>query len=201
MNEGNAWDQSTNKLTLPSSGVYFFHLNAGAMNQSMVNMDLLIGETNYIDILRKSKSHTGADTLARSFIFPVTENDTVYISNALGFPLYSDSGRQTSLTILSLEEYLDVDPVIFSACRVNPFTEIGMLDFNVIEVNMGDRFIEANNSFIASSDGIYFFTVSSGLQPQSSLSLHLLRNGDIVTQIWRQSDIHDDVTLPAQVYF
>ena len=102
VNQGSAWNSTTNKVTIPRTGHYYLHISQGvAEGQNKVYM-YTIGMSGNIGLYRYRGSHYGIDTLSRSAIMHITSGTTITV--LIYYGCYSDDLLQTSFSGFLLYE-------------------------------------------------------------------------------------------------
>ncbi|KAK2154653.1 hypothetical protein LSH36_261g01000 [Paralvinella palmiformis] len=162
VNMANAWNRLTHTLTIPKDGVYFFHLNAGALGEEKVSMELR-GAIE-VNLVRESTAHTGTDTLSRDIIQQVSAGTTINIVNVGTSKLFSDAGRQTSFTAFSLQDFQsDSERNAFSVSRQDDYDVQGELPFTEVLLDTSNSWDNRTRYYIPKA-GLYFFTFSCGVK-------------------------------------
>ena len=97
-NEGSALDNVTSKVTIPQTGTYYLHINAGVVEYTICQLYMNAGKRKYL-LSRKSTNH-GRDVIGRAIIDKLRQGDVVYVSveGSDGYGVYSDVNLQTSFT-------------------------------------------------------------------------------------------------------
>ena len=96
VNQGSAWNSSTNQITIPRTGYYYLHISQGVIQgQTEVHMSIR-GMQRYISLYRNTSPHNGVDTLSRSAIMYITSGTilTIWIDRRC----YSNEFLQTSFS-------------------------------------------------------------------------------------------------------
>ena len=101
VNQGSAWNPSTNQVTIPRSGYYYLHISQGVIQRQSVFM-WFQGLSYGIGIYRSSGYQNGVDTLSRSAILDLRSGTKIRIWIENG--CYSDSLMQTSFSGFLLYE-------------------------------------------------------------------------------------------------
>ena len=102
VNQGSAWNSTTNQITIPRTGYYYLHISQGVdQGQTTVYMNTL-GLSGNIALYRSRGSHNGLDTLSRSAIMHITSGTTITIM--IHYRCYSDDLLQTSFSGFLLYE-------------------------------------------------------------------------------------------------
>ena len=93
VNLGNAWNPSTNTVTIPRTGYYFLHVGGGVHSGVSIYIYLLVNNSQQFRMRYSSTNHNGVDTMNKSGILHLSSGDQVKITSSTGF--YSDGGLQT----------------------------------------------------------------------------------------------------------
>ena len=102
VNQGSAWNSTTNKVTIPCTGYYYLHISQGVV-QDQTEVYIIIRQMPVsIALYRYRTTHNGLDTLSRSAIMHLTSGTTLAIDINLG--CYSDEHLQTSFSGFLLYE-------------------------------------------------------------------------------------------------
>ena len=95
-NSGFYFNTISNIFTAPSSGVYYFCFSVGLVPRGTARFTLYKNEEPFVNIFRESTTHTGTDTIGRSVIMELNEDDTVHIGNPAGYTARSSVLKETS---------------------------------------------------------------------------------------------------------
>ena len=95
-NSGFYFNTVSNIFTAPSSGVYYFCFSVGLEPRGTARLTLYKNDEPFVNILRESTTHTGTDTIGRSVMMELNEDDTVHIGNPLGYTARSSELKETS---------------------------------------------------------------------------------------------------------
>ena len=102
VNQGSAWNSTTNKVTIPRTGYYYLHISQGvAQGQTRAYM-YTRGMSGNIGLYGYKGLDNGLDTVSRSAIMYVTSGTTITIRILNG--CYSDDLLQTSFSGFLLYE-------------------------------------------------------------------------------------------------
>ena len=94
VNLGNAWNPSTNTVTIPRTGYYFLHIGAGVRRGVALSISLYVNNSEQFRMRYSRNYRNGVDTTSRSGILHLSSVDQVKIvCDNSGF--YSDRGLQT----------------------------------------------------------------------------------------------------------
>ncbi len=174
VNEGGAFDESTNTLSIPSEGYYFFHLSAGADAASRINYNIFTSGKQ-ADIFRYSTAHNGTDMTSRDVIWHMSAGAQVRMVNEAEYSLYSDADRQTSWSGIDLTAHLNPDTfqAIFVATDRRFSAPQNPLPLDSV-------ISDADNSWVDDSvweirhSGIYFLSVSAGTWMEQPARIQLV---------------------------
>ena len=96
-NIGNGMDASTGKFTAPTSGLYMFTFSAVSANKNTAEVTIQVQKNGsrifVIDDEEDQKSGADERNIAYSWMFDLSNGDTVYLSMHTG-GLHTDSGNQ-----------------------------------------------------------------------------------------------------------
>ena len=193
----------TNTLTVPTTSIYFIHLNAGARSGQRVNLSLRGGIN--ADIFRNSTTHNGIDTISRDIIQTVNAGASITVVNEHTGQLFSDAGRQTSFTAFDLQAMtLPGHLEVFSVARQSGYEGSGAIPFDDILVDTGANYWNGANYMIQTT-GIYLFTLSCGAKPGVSANIKIRTSSRILGEITRTSTSHNaedtmSITLMGTLY-
>ena len=191
--KGNLWDPDiySFNVTPAAVGLYFVALsvrpyNAPAkyiLHKSGIGIGGITksgkGEENYLDV----KSH--------DFLIPLNASDTLHVSSDHAVFSYS-SQHDTSLSIFSLTHTMLDETAAF--CVASNHTLSGYrkpVPFNTYLYNAGRHYNPLNHTYTAPSDGIYYFSFSTGLNAHSKAMFALYKNHKAYVNINRKSTIHN----------
>ena len=183
---------------IPKDGVYFFHLNAGAVGEQPIIMSLR--GAHDVNIVRQSTSHTSTDTLARDIIMPVSGDTRMRMVHNSTSSLYSDSGRQTSFSAFSLQDFLsDANQKIFSVARQTGYDVHGELPFTEVLVDIGNNW-DNNTRYEIHKAGLYLFTFSCGITSSDGVRAQVktVKKG-VLSEIYRSNTNYNGVDTLSTV--
>ena len=95
-NEGFDYDDISHSFIAPSAGVYYFSYSLGLIAGGRARLTLYKNDEPLVNILRESTIHTGTDTIGRSVMMELDEDDTVHIGNPDGYTVRSSELKETS---------------------------------------------------------------------------------------------------------
>ena len=93
VNLGNAWNPSTNTVTIPRTGYYFLHIGGGVRPSTYTYIYLHVNNSIQFGLMHYSSNQNGVDTMSRPGILHLSSGNQVKITTNTGF--YSDRGLQT----------------------------------------------------------------------------------------------------------
>ena len=184
------YSRVSNTLTVPTTSIYYFHLNAGARSGQRVNLSLRGGIN--ADIFRNSTTHNGVDTISRDIIQTVNAGASITVVNEHTGQLFSDSGRQTSFTAFDLQAMtLPGQLEVFSVARQSGYEGSGAIPFDNILVDTGANYW-SGTSYMIQTTGIYLFTLSCGVKPGVSVNMEIISSSiGVLAEITRSSISHN----------
>ena len=102
VNEGHAWNPSTNTLLIPYTGYYLIHYGMGVPAGTGVTQYLYSSGNTITTLRRYSQVHNGVDTLSKTIIRKFTAGDVLKIST--DYNTFSNVQMQTTFIGLLLYE-------------------------------------------------------------------------------------------------
>ena len=171
-------------FTSPGTDLYLFSLvglRGGPVQMSMKGLFPPMGLTH------KSETFHDEVTSSRNIISMLGEGQQVSIvcSSGVTTPNHNAWGG------FSVSGYMD--PVVaFNVARSTSMTSLGLITYDTEIVNTG-QFNLTSSTFVAPLDGIYYFSVSTGLQPHFIAELMLKVNGIDMSIIFHRSSFHSGV--------
>ena len=192
-NLGNIWNSNTHSFTMPAmEGIYFIAINAGA-NREHSTLDYKLQKNGEPFIHCSSPWTPGSDryTQNKDIIARLHLEDTLHVSTSSG--VGSNVNRYPSVGIISLSTAMDPleDLVIFSMARNTTVSgELNPVPFNVELVNDERYYDIFSHTFVAPSDGVYWFSFSVGLEAGQGTEFTLYKNDEPYTNILRTSTTH-----------
>ena len=96
VNQGGAWSTTSQTATIPRSGTYFLHIGTGASAGKYVNFNLQRDGITQFDIIMRSTTLNGVDTLSRTGILNLSTGWVLRIMQNGGdeYQSFSDAGMQ-----------------------------------------------------------------------------------------------------------
>lgn len=204
------YDIDASTVVIPEDGVYLISLTAGASEYSPVDYRLqrrglsafqtiLPGADPHVPVvlLRSSTDHDDYDTISRSAIVRFSKGTVLYMENRAS--LYSDPQLQTTWSMFNLATV--TSDIFFFVARHSGWDdpmERVLFDQDYI-IPDGDVYDDVNDIFTCPETGIYYFSVTTGVEAGQVLTLQLYV-GSNVFEIRRTADNHDDLdTLSRSV--
>ena len=92
------YNRSSHTFTAPSSGIYYFSFSVGLNAHSSAGFTLHKNALPYVNIVRKSTSHNGIDTIGRSVLMRLNQGDRIYMVNEAGQTARSSHMMETSFS-------------------------------------------------------------------------------------------------------
>ena len=190
VNHGNRWDSNTNKFRMAAMhGLYFISLGVGVEATVPIKYSLMKNNSRVASITRTSTAQKGYDTASRDLIMDLSAADSVYVSS--GYAVRSNQNHYPYLCLFSITDVMKDLLVAFSVARDSSTS--GLLDpvpFNTELVNEGFHY-NHSHTFIAPSDGIYYFSISVGLKTGSTANFTLYKNDEPFANILRLATNHN----------
>jgi hypothetical protein len=174
VNEGNAWNPSTNTFVTPITGVYILSFSTGALPVVPAGFNLVVnGSVLYnADVL--DFNHTGIDLTSRSVVLSLTLGQSVWIT-ANGSVSYSDSTMLTTFKgiLYSPVHNTLVAWAVHSTAFLSGISNLTM-PFNIVALNLGNAW---NGSTInIRVAGTYYVTVAATQRPSGGFFIVIQRN-------------------------
>ena len=182
-----ALNEQTNVYTCPRTGIYYFFASIGSTRHtSGIRVQAIITHERtaladdrrsyYIKML--STYHNGIESASRGLVINCEVGQRVYVYGQ-GAEVFSDDAVQTSFGGFYYDPGHGTQ-VAFSAYKTQSYggsisNEGSIVDFDIVEINVGSAFSAANNEFIVPTRGVYLITISAGLEAGESLNLNLMK--------------------------
>ena len=182
---GTQWDPDTYSfnVTQSAAGLYFVALSVGTRYKTPANYILHKSGRRFGGITRTSDIENGGNVISHDFLIPLYEADTLHVSSQ--YRVVSGYERlQTSLSIFSLTHSMLDETAAF--CVASNHTISGYrkpVPFNTYLYNAGRHYDPLNHTYTAPSDGIYFFSLSVGLNAHSEAEFVLYKNNKAYVNI------------------
>ena len=97
-NVGCGWNNSTSTFTVPISGVYYLHINAGKVGGKKSNLQVMWNGNPYVNMFTEYTYDNGIETRGRAIMTNLTLGDSLHVKLWNGTELYSDTFKQTSFS-------------------------------------------------------------------------------------------------------
>ena len=94
--DGLHYDPLSHTFTAPSAGIYFFSFSVGLEAGKTAEFILYKNLEPFAGIVRRSTTHDGTDTIGRSIMMNLQQDDIVYIVNESGQTARSSTMKETS---------------------------------------------------------------------------------------------------------
>ena len=92
------YDRFNHRYTAPSSGIYYFSFSVGLNAYSSAGFTLYKNSLPYVNIVRRSRSHNGIDTISRAVMMRLDQGDQIYLVNEAGQTARSSPMMETSFS-------------------------------------------------------------------------------------------------------
>ena len=92
------YDRFNHRYTAPSSGIYYFSFSVGLNAYSSAGFTLYKNSLPYVNIVRRSRSHNGIDTISRAVMMRLNQGDQIYMVNEAGQTARSSPMMETSFS-------------------------------------------------------------------------------------------------------
>ena len=197
--KGSQWDPDTYSfnVTQSAAGLYFVGLSVGVRHRTPANYILHKSGRRFGGITRTSDIENGStgNVISHDFLIPLYEADTLHVSSQYWVYSYNVIGYiqlDTSLSIFSLTHTMQDETAAF--CVASNHTISGYrkpVPFNTYLYNAGRHYNPLNHTYTAPSDGIYYFSLSVGLNAHREAEFVLYKNNKAYVNIIRRSTKHD----------
>ena len=191
--KGSQWDPDrySFNVTQSAAGLYFVALSVGTEWNTPANYILHKSGRRFGGITRTSDIEDGGNVISHDFLIPLYAADTLHVSSQ--YIVVSGYERlQTSLSIFSLTHTMLDDTAAF--CVASNHTISGYrkpVPFNTYLYNAGRHYNPLKYTYTAPSDGIYYFSLSVGLNAHSEAEFVLYKNNKAYVNIIRNSTKHN----------
>ena len=188
--QGNKWNDTEGVFTTREAhSLYFIGLSVGVPDTSPADFTMVLSKQRYAGITRTSTTHNRIEMIARDVIAELYAAETLQVSN--GHSVVSADSQDTSITIFSISNSMNSEPVAFSAVREDTLSgSADPVPFNVILYNSGLHFDMFSYVFTAPSSGVYYFSFSVGLISEGKARFTLYKNDEHFADILRESTTH-----------
>ena len=92
------YDQLVHTFTAPTDGIYYFSFTVGLVSRGMADFVLQKNFEPFATIFRDSTTHSGTDTIGRSVMMELKENDKINIVNGFDLTARSSALKETSFS-------------------------------------------------------------------------------------------------------
>ena len=182
MDDCNAFPQGPLTFTSPGRELYLFSLVALTFRDVTASVRMT-GVGPNLGLSHESTVYDSFDTLSRNVIVDVTRGAVGHVQYK-GQSLCCASNAWAAFTVSGT-----MDPLVaFTAMRTTSFTNMSPVTYDVDTVNTGEF---TNSTFTAPQDGIYYFSVSAGLQAYQPLRLHVMKGDEVVLEVLHNSTVHN----------
>ena len=190
-NNRQRWNESSHSYTMHAAqGVVWIGLIVGSPGATPIDYVLEKDGERFAGISASSTTHTTVINTGRDFALKLMVSES--FSVASGYNMHSDSVRQTGLAAFSLTDAMVSPLIAFCVARDEPlFGQTDPIAFNIDVYNEGFYYNWVTHAFHASSNGIYFFTFSVGVQQGQTAEIILHKNGEPFANLIRQSTSHN----------
>ena len=191
--KGSQWDPDTYgfNVTQSAAGLYFMALSVGVPSGTPANYILHKSGRRFGGITRTSDIENNVNVISHDFLIPLYEADTLHVSSQ--YNVYSLSNRlDTSLSIFSLTHTMLDETAAF--CVASNHTISGYrkpVPFNTYLYNAGRHYNPLNHTYTAPSGGIYYFSLSVGLNAHREAEFVLYKKNKPYVNIIRRSTTHN----------
>ena len=103
VNEGNAWNISSNTVVIPHTGYYLVHFAVGIPANTIAVYNLYVGGSEMITSLYRGRTeHNGTDTIGKTILRKFRADDVLHVKT--NYNTFSDSRLLTNFMGLLLYE-------------------------------------------------------------------------------------------------
>ena len=152
-----------------------------------------------------STYHDGIETASRGLIINCEQGQRVYVYGQ-GAEVFSDNAAQTAFGGFYYDP-VHANPVAWAAYKTTSYdgslsNEGAVVEFDVVEVNVGSGFSNADSEFVCPRGGTYLVTFSAGLQAGAPLNMNLMKGEFIggsslnfltVVDLYHSDTTHGDI--------
>ena len=190
-NNRQRWNQSSHSYTMHAAhGVVWVALIVGSPRATPIDYVLEKGGERFAGIRASSTSHNSIIHTGRDFAIKLIVSETFSVGSS--YNMHSDGVLQTGLAAFSLTDAMLTPLIAFCVARDEPlFGQTDPIAFNIDVYNEGFYYNWVTHAFHASSNGIYFFTFSVGVQQGQTAEITLHKNGEPFANLIRQSTSHN----------
>ena len=97
-NEGLGYDTASHRFIAPSDGIYYFSFSVGLISGETADFILYKNTDPVVNLYRAATTHNGFDTMSRSILLPLEEDDEIYLVNSNGKVAWSSQLYETSFS-------------------------------------------------------------------------------------------------------
>ena len=97
-NAGRHYNPLNHTYTAPSDGIYYFSFSVGLKAHREAEFVLYKNNKAYVNIIRRSTTHNGTDTIGRSVMMRLNRGDQVFTVNEAGRTARSSAMMETSFS-------------------------------------------------------------------------------------------------------
>ena len=183
------YNSSSGVFNAVADGVYFFAFTTGVPGGSTQNVTLNVNGVAKVTVYRGSNVTNDIDTLSRSVLLELSENDEVTLSLEDGELYGSKKGEETTFTGFLYSPsrdpqhcwsvYLDHNWISADNGTLDP------IPLKNIAINRGGLFTADNSSVKVKVAGLYYVYASVGLQPGHKVYIHIMHNEDVLASVAR----------------
>ena len=191
-NFGNAWNSTTDTFTTPRDGVYVFSVSFSTTAATRAGVVVYVNNVINQRMFIVSTNHNGYIMAGKTFAIVLTAGDLVFLESNNGL-LYSDNYYVMSFAGF-LYEPLNSRKIIWSVHK-NSYSsgQFNPLPFDVVAINEGNGWNNANNKFTVSYAGIYQLHLTSSSKGNGAADYRLMWNDVAYVSILSATQIYDDV--------
>ena len=154
---GQGYNLSTGYFKIPTNGTYLFHITSSLHAGKYANVLISCQTPSKMlsNLYRTSAVQNGVDLASGAFMLTLTKNDTILLDLNAGFI------RMTSSWSAFLLDNLMFPLIIFCAQLINnDYSNPGKIAFETATVNVGGSWNSLTNTFKASKNGTYVFSLT-----------------------------------------
>ena len=160
-------------MSIVTSGLYWMHISATVPANTSVYVTLS-GTSNSVRIIQNHNGFTEPDTISRNNVINLQAGSQLYFQSE--FP--SLSLQWTTFRVDNCFSPL----IIFQVARSTSASGGGLITYDVVLTNIGSAWNHNINTFIAPLNGLYFFSLSTGMNGNQVFGLQFNVNGIVLQQ-------------------
>ena len=168
---GSSFDGTT--MSILTNGLYWMHISVTAPANTSVYVTLS-GITNSVKIIQNHNGFTKPDTISRNNVMNIQAGSLLTFLSQ--FP--SLSLQWTTFRVDNCFSPL----IIFQVARSTSASGGGLITYDVVLTNIGLAWNHNINTFIAPLNGLYFFSLSAGMNGNQVFGLQFNVNGIVLQQ-------------------